>query len=189
MTTKLHLPILSLLVLATIAPYMLHAQPVKIILWDIWGVIIQKNKTTPETKGNALTTLDIVERLTDLGYKQYLGSNINEQSFKNLVTNTPLAPFFQRNFNLANSQIVSYDPDNPKIKIKKPDARFFQLFLAKSNITNPQDVIFIDNKIQNIQAAQRIGIQGIHFINAEQLAADLEQMLNIPLAAAKAMSY
>ena len=38
---------------------------------------------------------------------------------------------------------------------------------------NPQECLFIDDLLENIQAAKQIGIEGIHFISSEQLKQEL----------------
>jgi FMN phosphatase YigB (HAD superfamily) len=40
----------------------------------------------------------------------------------------------------------------------------------------PQNTVFIDDKQNNVEAAQTFGIQSIHFQNAAQLRKDLQKL-------------
>ena len=58
-------------------------------------------------------------------------------------------------------------------KIVKPDPRIYQIALARMDNPDPADVLFIDDRQPNIDAAQALGFRGHHFRGA----AGLEQVL------------
>lgn len=58
------------------------------------------------------------------------------------------------------------------IKISKPDPRVFEYTLAKLNLT-AKEVVFIDDRRENVEAAKSIGMQGILFYTNRQLRGDL----------------
>jgi 2-haloacid dehalogenase len=60
-------------------------------------------------------------------------------------------------------------------KIKKPDPGIYQLMLERYNL-DPLSTVFIDDNLRNIQAAEKAGIKGIHFINPGQLKSSLIQL-------------
>ena len=57
-------------------------------------------------------------------------------------------------------------------KTRKPFADFYQILLKRYNI-DPSSSILIDDNLRNIKGAEAVGINGIHFINAQQLKDDL----------------
>lgn len=57
-------------------------------------------------------------------------------------------------------------------KMRKPAPEFYQLLLDRHNV-KPEEALFIDDNYRNILAAEKMGIQCVHFINAEQLNAEL----------------
>lgn len=57
-------------------------------------------------------------------------------------------------------------------KMKKPDPRIYQLTLNRYHI-NAENAIFIDDKKENVVAAVREGIHGIHFTTSEVLEKEL----------------
>ncbi len=138
-------------------------------------------------QGETISTYHIIQALKQMGFKQYIGSNIGVSIFADLVTTSDVAYIFQDNLelDLHKSQVVTYDPDHPERTIKKPDKRFFTSFFEKNNISHEEarHIIFIDDRLENIKSAQELGMQTIHFTSPEQLAHELEEILNIKLAA------
>jgi len=59
--------------------------------------------------------------------------------------------------------------------IKKPHAEFFEIYLRDNNPEH-KHVIFVDDKLRNINAAQNFGIHGIQFRSPEQLRRALTDM-------------
>lgn len=71
-------------------------------------------------------------------------------------------------YNHFNPLLLSY-----KIGVEKPDPRAFEVLLATLKLP-AATVIFIDDKPENVAAAQKMGIEGIIFINPDQLREALE---------------
>ncbi len=52
--------------------------------------------------------------------------------------------------------------------------------------SKPENIIFIDNELPNVTAAKEVGIDAIHFTNADQLRRDLyDRGINVELPANK----
>jgi hypothetical protein len=62
-----------------------------------------------------------------------------------------------------------------QFKIKKPDARIFQIILKKTNST-PQSTVFLDDTAENVNAARKLGMHGIVFKDAKGAEAELTKM-------------
>jgi 2-haloacid dehalogenase len=60
-------------------------------------------------------------------------------------------------------------------KTRKPFLPIYQILLERYNV-EPTAAVFIDDSFPNIEAARSLGIHGIHFQSAEQLAADLKAL-------------
>jgi putative hydrolase of the HAD superfamily len=56
--------------------------------------------------------------------------------------------------------------------LAKPERAIYELLLEKLG-TAPEETLFLDDKIENIEAARVLGIQGLVFTNVEQLRQDL----------------
>lgn len=59
-------------------------------------------------------------------------------------------------------------------RTRKPFADIYNKLLARFKV-NPAEAIFIDDSLRNIKGAEAVGIKGIHFQSAQQLANDLEE--------------
>ncbi len=65
-------------------------------------------------------------------------------------------------------------------KNRKPFPDFYQLLLDRYEL-NADEVIFIDDNVRNIKAAEELGIRSIHFTEAASLEKQLSKLLHIPL--------
>ncbi len=72
-----------------------------------------------------------------------------------------------------------YDSFSPvllscELGLRKPDLRIYKILLQMLDLP-PDEVVFVDDKRQNINAARKLGIDGIRFWSAGQLQNQLEQ--------------
>lgn len=72
-----------------------------------------------------------------------------------------------------------YEPFNPcllscEIGAEKPDLKAYGLLLTKLNLP-PKEVLFIDDKIENIESAKAIGLDAILFESEQQLRNELRK--------------
>ena len=129
-------------------------------------------------KGNNLALIDLItvvacdyernekvialmEELHNQGYRQQVASNIGETIFKKFYS-THISVF--KNF--ESFFIVKIREDCPLLK--KPDPNYFYGYLKEQNI-NPRYILFIDDRLDNVIAAQKAGINAILFESDEQL--------------------
>ena len=62
-----------------------------------------------------------------------------------------------------------------EVGIVKPDLEIYKLLIKRYGL-NPQKTVFIDDKDENIKAAELMGIYGIQFQNASKLRKDLQML-------------
>lgn len=111
-------------------------------------------------------TVTIMQELSELGYAHHLGSNIGKTVFDDCMEK------FASIFNFFEQATIPFiSPESGKI-IKKPNLEFFHSHATKHNI-QPKHIIFIDDKIANVHAAQSAGMHAIHFKNARDLRKQL----------------
>jgi 2-haloacid dehalogenase len=60
-------------------------------------------------------------------------------------------------------------------KMKKPDALIYNLTLDRYKVI-PENAVFIDDKLENVHAATKLGMHGIHFTTAAKLKRNLETL-------------
>lgn len=81
-------------------------------------------------------------------------------------------PIAQKRFNFLewfDGIVVSGDE-----KTRKPFKEIYDIILNRFNII-PENAIFIDDNLRNIEAANALGIHGIHFKNPEDLIQQLKK--------------
>jgi epoxide hydrolase-like predicted phosphatase len=64
-----------------------------------------------------------------------------------------------------------------EVGLAKPDPRIYRLVLERLQAP-AQAAIFMDDVVENVEAARSVGLAGIHFRSADQALTELEQMLN-----------
>lgn len=96
--------------------------------------------------------LDLLMRFKQ-SHRTFLLSNTNEihiDSFNDYLRNNFHIPDLSGHFEKL---YLSY-----KVGMRKPDAEIFELVLSENNL-DPKETLFIDDSIQHIESANKIGIQ------------------------------
>ena len=60
--------------------------------------------------------------------------------------------------------------------VAKPDPEIYETAIARSE-SNPGEIIFIDNRQENIAAAQKLGMKTVLAKNSNQVVADVKKIL------------
>lgn len=97
------------------------------------------------------------------GYKIYALSNYPERGFR----------FTEKKydfFKLFDGKVISYE-----VKQMKPDARIYHSLLEKYSL-NPEECIFIDDSLPNVETARAIGMKAVHFRQTSQFIEVLEML-------------
>ncbi len=59
-----------------------------------------------------------------------------------------------------------------RLGLVKPDPAIFEHALAVLD-AKPDEVTFVDDRPENVEAAARVGLRAVHFTGVDQLRADL----------------
>lgn len=109
----------------------------------------------------------IIKELNKQHFVQHVGSNI---------AGTIFGPFAAQHPELFSLFSHYHVVDGTRLPIaKKPDALFFQRYLADTH-QKPENIIFIDDRAANVATAQKENIRGIQFKNSAQLRKDLQTL-------------
>ena len=107
-----------------------------------------------------------VRRLHEAGYRTGILSNFADDA-RPLWTD--VYPFLDT----FDGVIISSE-----VGIMKPDARIYHL-AAESVEAAPAEVLFIDDFIENVEGAKRIGMQAIHFTEPEHVRRQLADLTGV----------
>ena len=97
-------------------------------------------------------TIPMIQDLKDKGYKVYYLSNWSAWTY-DLLQEAGKFDFLK----LMDGGVFSYD-----VGYMKPDEEIYKILLNKYKI-NPEEAMFFDDKEENIEAANKLGIHGVHF--------------------------
>lgn len=114
--------------------------------------------------------------------KDNLGANLEMYELvAHLKTNYQVALLSNIDKRLADliREFGFYEPFDPcilscEIMVQKPDPKAYEIMIER--IGKPaEEILFIDDKLENIEAARGFGIDGIHFESIDQLKDELDQ--------------
>ncbi len=106
---------------------------------------------------------DFVRRLKENGYKVYLLSNFSKKHFE---LSKPHFKFL----NYVDGGIISY-----QVKIIKPEPEIYQTLIEQYQIV-PEEAVFLDDLLANLEAAKPFGFHTIRVQNQEQTLKDLREL-------------
>ncbi|MBR5573910.1 MAG: HAD family phosphatase [Paludibacteraceae bacterium] len=120
--------------------------------WDEWDKML----------GTAVEGMEEwVRELKQAGYGVYGLTNWSAETF-------PIAQDRYPVFGLLNGIVISGVE-----KIAKPDLRLYQILLDRYEL-NANECVFIDDRQENVDAAEALGIKGIVFKSCEQAKKEFE---------------
>ena len=110
---------------------------------------------------------DWIKSLKEQEYNVYLLSNYGKTSFEAARDHGRLS-FLP----LVDGGVISYE-----VKIVKPEPGIYEALLAKYNL-KAEESVFLDDRADNITAAEQLGFHGIVVESFKQAAEALNQILN-----------
>lgn len=101
-------------------------------------------------------SVELLWRLKNSGYHIYLLSNYHKKAFKVISEKYDF-------IRAADGKVISCD-----VKLLKPEQDIYETLLKNYNLA-PEECIFIDDTLVNIEAATKLGIHGVCFKNAKSI--------------------
>jgi 2-haloacid dehalogenase len=108
-------------------------------------------------------SVDILAALRQNNYRLYALSNWSVEKFCSVRTRYEFLDWFD-------AILISGE-----VGLVKPDSRIYLILLEKTGLSAPQ-CLFIDDSLENVMAAQKLGFNTIHFRTPEQLRDELAAM-------------
>ena len=94
-------------------------------------------------------TVDIFYKVKNLNYSCYVLSNWSAETYEGMEENYPFLKHFD-------GKIIS-----GRDFLIKPDPAIYELAISRFDLV-PQETLFIDDRLDNIEAAQKLNFQTIH---------------------------
>ena len=125
----------------------------EIDFWKGWSLLLGKEKET----------VKLLSALSQ-SYSTWLLSNTNPKHIQDEIEKKYLFP------NLVDGAIYSFDT-----RYRKPEKNIYNFLLKKSK-SQPDQCVFIDDLIENVETARLVGMHAIHFINYNLLLEELKDL-------------
>ena len=108
--------------------------------------------------------VDTLKKLKDKNYECYVLSNWSAETFAGMTDDYPFLKLFD-------GLLISGED-----KLMKPDSAIYELAKNRFNL-NPEETIFIDDKLENIDAAQKMNFKTIHLTNPNIIETEINKFL------------
>lgn len=109
------------------------------------------------------SSMKLIDSLKEKGYDLYILSNIPQDSYEYLSTHYTF-------MSKMKGGIYSYQE-----KVIKPEEEIYLRLIEKYKI-QPKESVFIDDRMENVEAAQKFGIYGIHCLDAGQIESKIYEI-------------
>lgn len=121
-----------------------------------------------ETIGDTIHgSVRLLEQLSEQGTPCYALTNFSHEKWPAFCRQNAYTDLFE-------GVVVSGE-----VKLVKPDPRIFDLTVRRFGL-EPEDTLYIDDRLDNVRAAEQVGMTGHHFTGADRLEADLRQLGLLP---------
>ncbi len=138
---------------------------------DSWEFVRQKLNLKPEDMPEFSTTFWSCDLLDEdlYAFSMALRPRIKIGLLSNAFpeARASLARRFPHFYNMFDVTIFSAE-----VGMAKPDPRIYQLELDRLGV-EPQEAVFVDDFIENVEAARAVGMAAIHFANSHQVEEEL----------------
>lgn len=108
--------------------------------------------------------ISYVEELKRRGYKLYILSNFQYPAYENVSKKWDF-------FKLFDGEVISSHAN-----LLKPERAIYEEIIQKYKL-NPQETLFIDDSIENVEAAKIFDLQVLHLENFNELREKMENLL------------
>ncbi len=109
-------------------------------------------------------SIEVLRQLKDKNYKCYVLSNWSAETFEGIPTDYPFMQLFD-------GLLISGED-----KLIKPDQAIYELVKKRFNL-DPEETVFIDDKLENIEAAQKMNFKTIHLTNPKNIEMEIKKFL------------
>ena len=150
---------------------------IRAVIFDLGGVLIEidwtRYREEKQLSGqeNDLYPYDYEQLNTDLAR---FVSDLRPRYKTATICNRGSREAVNRKFRLG--ELVDLMIFDGEEGVAKPDARIYQLALMRLGV-QPHEVVFVDDKERNVEAAQRLGMHTVHFKSTAQAIAEVQTIL------------
>ena len=113
-------------------------------------------------RGTFNLSIKVLRKLKENQYKCYVLSNWSAETFKGMTNDYPF-------LNLFDGLLISGED-----KLIKPDEAIYKLAISRFKLI-PNKTVFIDDKIENIQAAKKLKLNTVHLKDPNKIEIEISK--------------
>ena len=114
--------------------------------------------------GSYQDTIDVFQKIKSYGFPCYVLSNWSDETYEGMEDEYPFLKEFD-------DKIIS-----GREFLVKPDPQIYKLAMSRFDLV-PEETLFIDDREDNIQAAENLGFQTIHLTDPSTIKSDIKKFL------------
>ena len=115
-------------------------------------------------RGTFNSSIQVLDKLKKQNYDCYVLSNWSAETFIGMTDDYPFLQSFD-------GLLISGED-----KMMKPNAEIYELAITRFNLI-PQETIFIDDKLENIEAAKKLNLKTIHLVDPDKIELEIDKYL------------
>ena len=115
-------------------------------------------------RGTFNSSIKVLAKLKEQNYECYVLSNWSAETFIGMVDDYPFLKLFD-------GLLISGED-----KLMKPDSAIYELAITRFNLM-PQKTVFIDDKLENIEAAKNLNLQTIHLVDTNKIELEIDKFI------------
>ena len=115
-------------------------------------------------RGTFNSSIKVLDKLKKQNYECYVLSNWSAETFVGMTDDYPFLQLF-------NGLLISGED-----KLMKPDAAIYELAISRFNLI-PQETVFIDDRLENIEAAKKLNLKTIHLVDPNIIELKIDKFL------------
>ena len=109
-------------------------------------------------------SIDILSELKERNYSSYVLSNWSAETFVGMTDDYPFLKHFD-------GLLISGE-----VQLVKPNPRIYELAMQRFNL-ELKETVFIDDRLENVQAAKKLGFKIIHLVNPKDIRKKINEFL------------
>ena len=109
-------------------------------------------------------SFEVLHELKEKKYSSYVLSNWSAETFVGMTDDYPFLKYFD-------GLLISGE-----VKLVKPNPRIYELAMLRFNLLS-KETVFIDDKLENIRVAEKLGFNIIHLVNPEDIGKKIKEFL------------
>ena len=110
------------------------------------------------------SSVKILKKLKNQNYECYVLSNWSAETFVGMIDYYPFLKLFD-------DLLISGED-----KLIKPDAAIYELAINRFNL-KPNETVFIDDKLENIKAANNLYLKTIHLLDPKKIDLEIDKIM------------